>query len=272
MATADRLFTPIPRGEHRRASSFTIHDGQRPGIIARQLNRRLRDTPLQFDVMYFRRPERNADGNWNCRWIERYAVTDATGCRVEDDRVPARRQFNMRYMLSHLQWGNHHPLLKASFRNAFPDMADSPVITHVERLFDVLNLETARRDRLLTDDFFSAAQDLYALVERTTGVVLPAAVNTQVTVIMENAPMVVVRVKPIPSDGPRYHSHNGHERYEKTGDWDQARLQADIDRWSKELRDQINITKSPKYALLQRAVSDLKERTRNDDAGNHWND
>ncbi|MBT1176529.1 hypothetical protein JS532_02980 [Bifidobacterium callimiconis] len=273
-ADRDRLFRRVARGEGRRASEFDISGARRAGVVVRLLSRRVRDTPLRFDVMYFRRPERDADGRWNCRWIERYDMTDSAGCRKEDDREPAHFQFNMRYLRSWLWRGIRHPLFKASWRSAFPDMPGSPMITHVERLFDVLGLDTALRDRLLTDEANEAADGLYALVERTTGVVIPTAVDTRITVIIQNDSTLTVRVEPLPGDGTAYRSRNGHERYlDEHGEWTQNQLLTDIDRWSRELARHIRESdESPRYASLRVAVKELKERTRNDDEANQWND
>lgn len=273
MESKKELFSPIPTGEHRSVASFNVNGCDGPTGIKHELEVRAGNTPLRFDVEYFRHPERGADGRWNCRWIERYDVTDSMGIRKKDDWGPARAQFNMRYLSYRLQMGEYHPLLKTSFRDAFPDMPDSPEMTHVELLYDVLGLETARRDNLLTADRSEAEPGLYAIVEHSTGAVIPISREMRVDFIAEGDAMMTIRAKPVPVENT-YHSLNGHERYgdgqPDDGDW--FRTMVDIGEWSRQLRRLIDAAQWPQFAGWRKAVAELEERTKQDDECNGWND
>lgn len=271
MTTTNGLFTDIP-GKDRAVSSFLVREQHTPDTLTRQVMRRVEGTPLQFGVEYLRHPEQDANGDWNCRWIERFDVTDSTGSRVKNPWDPPRTQFNMRHLLYRMQTGDIHPLLKVSFHGAFADMPDSPMVTHVERMYDVLDLDTARRDNLLTTKSLEAESGLLALIEYTTGSVLVVAAGTQVDVVKErSSSTTLIRVTPVPGGG-RVRSFNGFERYDDehaSDDW--LRTLADISDWSRELRRHIDAQHSPQFASWREAIKDLKERVKHDDECNNWN-
>ena len=158
--------------------------------------------------------------------------------------------------------------MKVSFRSAFPNLRDSPVATHVERLWDVLDWETAKRDNMLTDNRNEAESGLFAIIEHTTGLVLPLAIGTRTEFIVDDSDTMTIRVLPA-SSYSSYRSLNGHERYEQEGTYSEQQLHDDIERWSRELSNQIAQRDTEAFAAWCEAIDELKEKTLDNDRANY---
>lgn len=270
-----RQLPPSATGERRFAAHFSLPYWSHASASEKFFARRTEETPLQFSAMYFRRPQHDENGNWNCRWIDRCTITDSTGCRVVNDHYPARLQFNIPRLQHWMTEQQFMPLMKVSFRPAFADMADSPVITHVERLWDVLDLDTAINDNMLTDDRDEAEPDLHAVIEHTTGVVIPLGVGTRTEFIVGQNDMMTIRVRSTGSVDTPYHSLNGNEKYEddaaagsasgarsdsRSGKpYTEQELNRDIARWSRELGEHIAKRDTEEFAQWRAAIRELKE-------------
>lgn len=266
--SANRYFSAIATGNHRFAAHFSIPYPSDVNGIVKFVERRTAETPLRFSGVYFRRPKRDTIGAWNCRWIEHCTITDATGCRVVNNYYPARQQINIPYLHYWLNVRQFTPLMKVSFRSAFPNLRDSPVATHVERLWDVLDWETAKRDNMLTDNRNEAESGLFAIIEHTTGLVLPLAIGTRTEFIVDDSDTMTIRVLPA-SSYSSYRSLNGHERYEQEGTYSEQQLHDDIERWSRELSNQIAQRDTEAFAAWCEAIDELKEKTLDNDRANY---
>lgn len=271
----NKHFHPIPTGRNRKLARIKLcYPDNAPGL-QRLLTIRTRETPLRFDVAHFRFPLQDENGAWHGKWIEPFTITDTLGCMVTDDRTPARGQFNMRFLKYRLQNGVTSPLAKISFREAMPGMPDSPITTHVDKLWDALDLDTAIGEGLLTGDPDESLAGSYAIIENTTGIVLPAFVGTVIELIVGEEDAMTIRIRPIDSDTGvehdstnDYHSLNGHERYESETGYSDAQLRADIDTWSGEVRRLVALRDTPAFDKERAAVERLREVTRDDD---RWN-
>ena len=261
--SGNRLFRELADGRGHSAH-FSIPYPSHLDVTLKFMQRRTAETPLRFDAMYFRSPRITPDGGRSCTWIERCTITDPAGCLVVNDHYPARQQINIPYLRYRLNTRQLTPLMKVAFRPAFPDMPDSPVVTHVERLWDMLDYETALRDGMLTDDPAEAQPELYAIIEQTTGLVLPLAVGMRVEFILGGDDVMTIRAMPA-ARRSRYRSHNGHERYECADGYDENRLRDDIARWSHELGRHIDRRRTAEFADWRKAIEELKERTRDYD-------
>ncbi|MBW3080729.1 hypothetical protein [Bifidobacterium saguinibicoloris] len=270
----NKHFHPIPTGTNRRLARIKLCYPGNALQVQRLLRVRVRETPLRFDVAYFRFPQ-DGNGEWCGKWIEPFTITDTLGCVVTDDRTPARGQFNMRYLAYRLCNGVTSPLAKIGFREAMPGMPDSPVTTHADKLWDVLDLDVACRDGLLTDDPDESLRGSFAVIEHTTGIVLPAFVGTVIELIVGEEDAMTIRIRPIDADtgvehdpANGYHSLNGHERYESETGYTDTQLRADIDTWSGELRRLVALRDTSAFAKERAAVATLREVTRDDDRRN----
>ncbi|KAB8287111.1 hypothetical protein DSM100688_1886 [Bifidobacterium ramosum] len=265
--SSNRYFSPIPTGEHRFAAHFSLQYPTHLDWLVKFMEKRTAETPLQFSAAFFRRPARDKHGNWTGKWIEHCTVTDATGSRIVNEYYPKRQQIHIPYLHYRLNTRQLMPLMKVSFRPAFADAPDSPVVTHVERLWDVLDYETALRGNMLTDDAEEAEPDVYAIIEHTTGIIIPIAVGMKAEFIVGQDDMMTIRVLPMASRSG-YRSYNGHERYEDEGTYSEQELRDDIARWSRELGEQIAKRDTEEFANWREAIKELKERTQEYDRDN----
>lgn len=256
LMAGNRLYKPVPRGENRYAAVITMTEWWHPSRLKELAIARTRNTPLRFTAAYFRRRD---DAH-----AERWDVTDSTGCRVRNGYEPEWGQFNPPHLVDWLSLRKTAPLLKVSFRDAFPDMDDSPSMTHVERMWDVLDLDRALQEGLLTNRRRDAVPDLIALVEHSTGVVIPAASNTRVEFIVGDDPEMIIRTYPIRKGGAGYRSFNGHEKYMDSPDGcGEVETLVDITLWSSELERLIADRDTEAFEGWRRSIQDLKERANN---------
>ncbi|KAB7790491.1 hypothetical protein [Bifidobacterium leontopitheci] len=268
-------FGEVPTGVDRMYAKIHIGHPNNATGIEKMIHARTAETPLDFSVMYYRFPRQAADGTWSNRSMERFEYTDLSGCRVRDERYPKRLQFNLRFLQYRLSAGLIRPLMKVEFRDAFDGMEDSPVVTRIAKLWDVLDLETLRRDNLLTDDMDESLRGGYALVEHTTGIVLPACPGATIEFIVDGGEdAMMIRVTPtnrsmptLPTDDAP--SSTGYERYDTPDGIDERRLQADIERWSADLEQQIGIRDSPQFDRERKVIERLRAITAEEDS---WND
>ena len=279
-------FRPAPYTPGRMVTSIRVHTAadDDPGRLAgtakhtlRMLGIRTADTPLRFSTAFFRHPRpigecgdgaEDAGNGWNCRWIEWSATTDADGERRRYKCYPKRLQFNLPYLRNRLLRGRLLPMLHISFRPAFPGMDGSPMVTHLDRMFDMLNLVDAERDRLLVDDPREAEPGVFALIEHTTGVVIPVAAgcHVELTVEVDDPDAVHIRVcEPWAMTEPPQSGGEGSSRYSWPNEFDDAEARADIDRWCRQLKELVARREGPEYAALRNDIERLKERMTRDD-------
>lgn len=222
------------------------------------------DTPLRFSTAYIRHPQQ-VDGEWNCRWIEYVEWTNYYGERVRYTREPKRNQFNTEYLRWRLQHYYLTPKMTVSFRTVISDVPDSPAGMHVEFLEDVVNLETAVADRILTRRRSEGEEGVFAIVERSTGIVLPVAEGLTLTVdrsVPNEVSLDLRYVDETIAEESRVGSFNGFEKYESgMPEVGLEETYRDIARWSDELGRHIDAGQGPCFAGLRRAVAQLKRKT-----------
>lgn len=228
------------------------------------------DLSFDFSTAYFRKP-RKIDGEWNCKWMEYCEWTNYFGERAPYKRLPKRNQFNTEYLLWRLQHFRLNPKMTLSYRPMF-DSPDAPMVTHVDFLHDMVNLDTAVEDRMLTRRRSEGEPGVFAIIERTTGVILPAAEGLTLTVDRSEPGEVTMDLAYVDEDDSRYASvpgFNGFEKYE----YDKPAVSAeetyrDIDRWMDELGRHIDDGEGPRFAGLRRSISRMQRRMREYDRVN----
>lgn len=225
------------------------------------------DTPLRFDTAYIRHPE-CVDGEWNCRWLEYVEWTNYYGERVPYKRLPKRSQFNTEYLKWDLQHHKLTPKMTVSFAPVLPDAPGSPMMTHVDFLEDTVNLDAAEEDRLLTRRRSEGEPGVFAIIERTTGVVFPIAEGLTLTVDRRVQGKVSLDLDYVDeveaaAENARIGSWNGFEKYEYgKPEVSAEETYRDIERWSSELARHIDDGKrNPRFAGLRRAVERLEGKT-----------
>lgn len=281
----DPRFIPAPYTPGRMVTSMNVLPRRMddPGSLTRGARHSLRritelteGTPLRFSISFFRHPhpvrdggEEDAGNGWNCRWIEWAAATNSVGERGRYTWCSKRLQFNLTYLHDRLLRGGLLPMLSVSFRPAFPGMDDSPMVTHLDRMFDLLDLADAKRDRILTDDPEKAEPGVLAMIEHTTDAIIPLAAGSRVELTAErdHPDGVVIRVcTPWAMTEPPKKGGEGAARYSWPNEIDDdAAARADISRWSEQLKWLIAMRDRPEYDALRDDIRKLKERMTRDD-------
>lgn len=224
------------------------------------------DTPLCFTTAYIRHP-RQVDGAWNCRWIEYVEWTNYYGERVRYTRAPNRTQFNTEYLKWRLQHYRLTPKMTVGFKSVLPGVTGVPMEAHVDFLEDALRLETAMTDRILTQRRSEGEEGVFAIVERSTGVVIPAAEGLTLTVGRSVPGKVSLDLAYVDEDEAaaerkRIGSYNRFEKYEAGMPMVSVEeTYRDIERWSAELARHVDDGQGPRFAGLRRAVEELKDKT-----------
>ncbi|PLS29186.1 hypothetical protein [Bifidobacterium parmae] len=220
------------------------------------------DLPFDFSTMYFRKP-RKIDGEWNCKWMEHCEWTNYFGERAPYKRLPKRVQFNTEYLLWRLQHFRLNPKMTLSCK-PISDDPDAPMLTHVDFLHDMLNLQTAVDDRMLTHRRSEGEPGVFAVIERMTGVILPVAEGLTLTVDRSKPGEVTLDIGYVEEGDLRYASvgsFNGFEKYEYGKPAVSAEeTYRDIDRWMDELGRHIDDGESPRFDGLRRSVDQMRRK------------
>ena len=258
--------------ESHRVGILPFNRNGRPECARRNLRKFLEryftrpELPLRYSVMFFRHPRRLADGRWNCVWQQRLlysGIFGIPGMPTEDTYAPVQTQFNILHLADWLRFRNLRPSLTVSARPAWPDMPDSPLTTHIDKLWDLIGLDQARKNDILTDDPDEAQPNVMAVIEHTTGMIIPVTNWTLLCCENHDDSSMTISVMPHRNQY-EYTSLNDHERYdddhfEQLG-FDEARALRDIAVWEKALRREIDRIHSPEYHDLSENLNHLIEQ------------
>ena len=224
-----------------------------------QLNEQL---GTDFVVRRFRKPHREAGGEWNCQFqlptlVTRYGEVE------HEHGVPLRFMFDLRYMHAMLADNRFDSL--TTLRMDLLDFADpqSPIALSVEKIYGVLSLEDVCEANLLVEEGDGAEflPWLYAVVSPGGGLVYPMAHGTQMVARRyegESSWKVqfhVVPIEPIRSTPLIY------DRYDDDGAITDDEIKRLLDKDCALLRKMLDLRNTERYAPVKQAVRTLREQT-----------